>query len=97
MATLTEIAEKLGELRGDVRASREDMADLKTDLGGVSHRLTQVELGLVKVQTQTARRRLRERVAVAVAVAIIGVLWAALSAIPGRVWIAAARALSTGG
>lgn len=93
MTTLVEIAEKLGELRGDVRASRDDMAGLKDDLGGVKERLTEVELGIAKIHTQTARRRLRERVAVAVAVAILGGLFAVVTAIPGRVWIAAARAI----
>jgi hypothetical protein len=101
MTTLVEIAEKIGELRGDVRASREDLAETRAELKA-SHtdlgtRLSQVELGLAKVQTQTSRRRLRERVAVAVAVTILGTLWAALSAIPGRVWVAVAKALGTGG
>lgn len=98
MTTLADIAEKVGEVRAEVRASRGDMGDLKTqfqtELGKVQGRLAAVELSVAKVQTQSARRRLRERVAVAVAVAIFGALWALIGAIPGYVWVAVAKAVA---
>lgn len=86
MATLADVAEKLGELRAEVRDSRDDMASLKVDVGGLSGRLGAVE---EQIRTRRAKERLLWSIVTAVGVAS----WGAIGLVPWRIWAAVIAAL----
>jgi septal ring factor EnvC (AmiA/AmiB activator) len=87
MASLSEISEKIGAARAEVRDLRDDVKEMRSDVRGVSERLSAVE-------DQVRTRRARERLIWTIVTALGAASWGAIGLIPWRVWSAVVKALA---
>lgn len=84
---LLEIGTKLGEVHAGVGQLKSSMDDLEAGQRDLALRVASME-------SQVATRRLRERLAWSAVTAVGVASWGLLGLIPGRVWVALAKALA---